>query len=394
MPGAALDREVAGGSLPQPMLSLFDEQFVRSNDLIQEYVARQALAVFVSSGLAAACESEASVQDAMKRAGLRDEIARVPTTWLCEVLAHRGWLQRAPRGDGVPGYRVATPLPHLECQQIADVQEQHDARALPSYRIVALAAELYGPVLRGEISGEEALFCRENVSAWFHYFSNANPLYAVNNAIHAMTVADALADRAGAMLELGAGLGSAAEAVSAMISTDPGLVARLERYCVTDISPQFIRRAKESLAGHARLLPIAFGWLDINEAFGAQGIAPGSYDIVHGVNVLHVAGDMTHTLAEIHRALRDDGLLVITECIRPHAGLPLYVEFVFNLLESFRAPKKLEEWRPNGGFLTPENWTAAFRANGFRDVAMVPDIARIRDSHPDMVVAAITARRA
>ena len=33
-------------------------------------------------------------------------------------------------------------------------------------------------------------------------------------------------------------------------------------------------------------------------------------------------------------------------------------------------------------------------ANGFKDVCMEPDIARMRDSHPDMVVAAITARRA
>ena len=49
MTGAALDREVERGSLPQPMSSLFDAQFIRSNDLIQEYVARQALAVFVSN---------------------------------------------------------------------------------------------------------------------------------------------------------------------------------------------------------------------------------------------------------------------------------------------------------------------------------------------------------
>ena len=76
------------------------------------------------------------------------------------------------------------------------------------------------------------------------------------------------------------------------------------------------------------------------------------------------------------------------------AGMPLYVEFVFNLLESFRSPGTLETWRPNGGFLTPENWTAALQANGFTDVSIVPDIARIRDSNPDMVVAAITARRA
>ena len=393
MPSAALDREVARGFLPQPMLSLFDAQFVRSNDLIQEYVARQALAAFVSTGLARALESEASVDEAVTRACLRDDIARVPTAWLCEMLAHRGWVQRERCTDGVLRYRVVTMLPRLDCGEIAELQEQHDARALPSYRIVALAAELYGPVLRGEISGEEALFSRANLAAWLQYFSNANPLYAVNNAIHAMTVAEALAERGGAMLEIGAGLGSAAEAIFAALASDPALAARLERYRVTDISPQFLRRAKETLVGAAQQLPTEFGWLDINEPFANQGVAPASYAIVHGVNVLHVAADLAQTLGEIRDALYEDGLLVVTECIRPRADMPLYVEFVFNLLESFRSPKKLAAWRPNGGFLTPENWTAALEANGFTDVSMVPDIARMRDSHPDMVVAAITARR-
>ena len=51
-------------------------------------------------------------------------------------------------------------------------------------------------------------------------------------------------------------------------------------------------------------------------------------------------------------------------------------------------------WRPNGGFLTPEQWTGALLANGFRDVRIVPDITGIRDTYPSFVVAAVSAVRA
>jgi hypothetical protein len=73
--------------------------------------------------------------------------------------------------------------------------------------------------------------------------------------------------------------------------------------------------------------------------------------------------------------------------------MPLYVEFVFNLLQSFREPVLVPAWRPNGGFLTPEQWTAALAANGFGDISVYPEIAAIRDAYPQFVVAAVVARR-
>jgi len=88
------------------------------------------------------------------------------------------------------------------------------------------------------------------------------------------------------------------------------------------------------------------------------------------------------------------GALVLSECVRPFPGRPVYIEFLFNLLESFRAPRLVEPWRPSGGFLTPEHWTAALGACGFRDVTVYPDIARIREVCPSFVVAAFAAVRA
>jgi hypothetical protein len=67
---------------------------------------------------------------------------------------------------------------------------------------------------------------------------------------------------------------------------------------------------------------------------------------------------------------------------------------VFNLLDAFREPVLVPGWRPNGGFLTPEQWSGALEANGFRDVRIVPDIAVIRDFYPSFVVAAVVASKA
>ena len=72
----------------------------------------------------------------------------------------------------------------------------------------------------------------------------------------------------------------------------------------------------------------------------------------------------------------------------------MYVEFIFNLLESFRAPVLDPVWRPNGGFLTPEQWSQALTRHGFREVRFLPDVMALRDAYPSFVVSAIVARRA
>jgi SAM-dependent methyltransferase len=372
--------------IPLEILTLLDDVFVRSCDLIEEYVARLAAAAFRSTGLADACAEPATVEEAVARAGLAPTVARVPAAWLVAMLAARGWVERVSGAGDSARFRTARPLPALDPEEILAAQAANDERCLPSYRIAATAAERYPAVLRGELTGEQALFDAEGVVAWSKYFSNANPLYGISNAIGAVAAAHALAERGGAILELGGGLGSGAEALLARL--DPGAAPS---YRFTEISPLFLRRAERALGLRFRDRGLEFAPLDIDRPFG---VAPGGYALVYGVNVLHVARDLAATLAEIRKALAPGGALVISECVRPFSGRPVYVEFPFNLLASFRDPVLVPGWRPNGGFLTPEQWTQALAANGFTDARVYPDIGAIRESLPGFVVAAVTARRA
>ena len=138
---------------------------------------------------------------------------------------------------------------------------------------------------------------------------------------------------------------------------------------------------------------LIFGALDMNRPFGDQGIAPESVAVIYAVNTLHVAHDLDFTLAEVRRALEPGGRLIVSECVRPYPRQAIYAEFIFNLLETFRSPRLHPLYRPNGGFLTPEQWQDAIASAGFVDTRISPDIMRIRQAVPDFFAAAIGATR-
>jgi SAM-dependent methyltransferase len=379
--------------IPGEILPLFNDTFVRSCGLLEEYVARLAAATFRSTGLERACADAVTVDEAIAGAGLVPGIARIPAAWLLAMLDSRGWIERIDAAGRPARYRAPRPSPAPGADEVLAEQTGLDARCLPSYRIVALAAERYPAVLRGEISGEQALFDPEGISAWVKYFSNANPLYAVTNAIGAIAAERALPRGGGAVLELGGGFGSGAEALLARLEAG-GRGAEVSSYRLTELVAMFLRRAERALRARFPGWPLAFGALDINRPFAEGGVAPGSLALVYGANVLHVAHDLAATLGEIRAALAEGGALVLAECVRPFPGRPIYVEFAFNLLGTFRDAVLVPEWRPNGGFLTPEQWAAALAANGFTEIRVFPDIATIRQDIPQFVVAAISARRA
>jgi SAM-dependent methyltransferase len=374
--------------LPDELLPLFDDRFTRSCELFEEYVQRLALQVARATGLDAAAREPGTPAEIAARAGLDPVRAPVTVGWLLATLASGGAAVR-----GVDGcYTVPAALPELDPREVAEAQERHDPSSLPSYRLADLAAALYPSVLHGAAGGEEALFAPDRIGAWLDYFSNDNLIYAISNRIGALAAERALHGDGGQVLELGGGLGSGTAALLERL-TATGRLSALRAYRFTEVAPSFLRRGQRGLTGRFPGVPLAFGRLDMNRPFGEAGVAEGAFTLVYGVNTLHVARDLEFTLAEARRALAPGGALVLSECVRPFPGRPVYVEFLFNLLESFRAPRLVDPWRPNGGFLTPEQWTAGLEACGFRDVSIYPDIARLREVCPAFVVAAITAAR-
>jgi len=384
-----MQRDRFEGLLPAELIPLFDDRFARSCTLFEEYVNRLVLKVVLETGIDAAAREPGTPAAIAARAGLDPARIADVVRWLLVTLTLNGRATRV--GDS--RFQIPAALPDLDPEEETRAQERHDPAALPSYRMAAAVAGLYPGVLRGTESGEAALFAPDRIGAWFDYFSNDNVIYAISNRLGAIAAEQALAEGGGAILELGGGLGSGAAALLERLA-GTGRLGTVPSYRLTEIAPSFLRRAQRRLAGRFPTVPLLYGRLDMDRAFAEAGIEEGACALVYAVNTLHVARDLEFTLGEIRRALAPGGAIVLSECLRPFGDRPIYIEFLFNLLEAFRAHRPADPWRPDGGFLTPERWVTVLAAGGFRDARVYPDIARIREVCPAFVVGAITAVRA
>jgi SAM-dependent methyltransferase len=191
------------------------------------------------------------------------------------------------------------------------------------------------------------------------------------------------------VLELGAGFGSAALALVEALATT-GDLARLESYTLSDIVPAFLRRCERNLEVEHPTLPVSFRKIDINLPLTAQGIARKSIDIVYAVNTIHIATDLEQTLGYILEILKPRGAAVFSECIRPYADLPIYPEFIFNFLSSFREVRLRAKTRPVHGFLTTANWRDSLSLAGFQEIDVVPNVGEIASVYPYFLAAAVS----
>ena len=394
---AALGRDEAArgaaflrGVLPARLIPVFGERFIRSDVLYGEFVCRLVLGVARESGIADALAEPGRLDEVATRAGLQGPHARVPIDWMLRFLAARGAIE-AFGAEPAPRYRVRGALPALDAAAVREEQQQWDPSWMPAYALAETVAADYPAFLHGRMTGEEVLFAPRRLRLWVDYFSNDNGLYAVNNLVGAVAAAEWLPLGETVVLELGAGLASGAVALLEEIEAR-GRLGDVRGYRFTEPVSLFLRRGGETLRARYPTLPgMTAEPLDMNRPFAEQGVPPASVDLVYAVNTLHAAFDLAFTLGEVRRALSPGGRLVIAECVPP--ADPIYAEFVFNLAETFRAPRLDPPHRPHGGFLGPAHWSAAMAAAGLDDVRVLPDVARIRVEVPDWSVAAIGATR-
>jgi len=378
--------------LPPRISAPFTSAFVRSSTLFDEYVDGLVLSVFRAVGLAEAAREPGTADEIVRRAGLEPGRARVPVEWILRRIGRRGILEPS-EGGGATRFRLIGKLPDLDPLAVREEQRHLDPSWLPSYVLAETVAKDYPAFLRGERVGEEILFSPLRLRLWVDFFSNDNGLYAVNNSVGAGAVEEWMPRGPATIVELGGGLGSGATAVLDALRR-AGRWGEISEYRFTELVPAFLRRGQNALQTR---FPDAsflrFASLDMNRPLGEQGVAPGSVSLVYAVNTVHVARDLGFTLREIFQALAPGGRLVISECIRTTSAHVIYVEFIFNLMETFRSPVLNPSYRPNGGFLTPEQWQGALQAAGFVDVRMYPDLRRLRADFPDFCVGAVSARR-
>ncbi len=378
--------------IPDPAVrSLFSREFILCAEHFDRFTIDSVLRLVHTLALEEDLARGVAAEEVVASRGYAPR-AEVPLRWFFDKLADAGYLDASGDARG-KSYRARGPLPPGDPDRAEAAARAVDPRSMPPFAVVRAMVEHVPEFLRGEKTGEDILFAPNRLPLWFDYFSNENLLYAINNRLGAEAVARALPSAHPAtVVEIGGGSGSAALAVAERLARDARL-PRIGRYVFTEIVPTFLRRAERTIRGRYPDLPAEFVRLDMDRDFAGQGVAPGIADVVYAVNTIHIARDLAATLARVRETLKPGGVAVFSECVRPFAGQPIYVEFVFNFLENFTGVATDPRTRPNHGFLTPENWRRALAAAGFEKPEVLPDVEELAKQYDAFFVAAVSARR-
>jgi SAM-dependent methyltransferase len=372
------------GELPD---SLFDQTLYACCELADRYATDLALEIVRALELEPDLERDATVGEMLERHAFQLHF-RPALVALLDRLAWHGEIERS----GEPArYASLRPLRGSDRATLRELGLALDPKMAVALDLLEAAASVYGEVARGEAGGEQLLLAPGRIPLWLGYFANDNPVYALSNRIAARVAANRLPPGGGLrILEVGAGAGSATTALLVELE-HRGRLGDLALYDATEPSVFFRRRGERELRARFPSVPFVFRGLDLDLPFSEQEGA-GGYDLVFGVNVVHVARDLGASLAALRNALVPGGWLIAGECLRLFPGQPVAADLVFQLFRGFTGVQ-VDAVRPNHGFLEPRHWRGALVAAGFTEETIVPDVEGLRDRYPRFFAGALCGRR-
>jgi SAM-dependent methyltransferase len=362
--------------------ALFPYRFLAVNEAFARLVDATAHGILDTIG---ALPTHAGISVAQAKRALSIPWRRtIPLTFLYERLTDSRVLE-SEGGKYYPGEARASDFAAV-ADELA-VREPGAAVAVDILRTLVDEAKRF---FAGDATGDEILFAPDKLPLWLKYFSNDNPLYAINNTVGAEALARLVPADGGPfeILEIGGGCGSAAE--YALHKLGPAVT----RYRFTEVAETFARIGDKVVAAAASPSTVVeTARLDMTQSWADQGVEPGTFDAVYSVNCFHVAPDLDFVIGEAVKALKPGGTVVVSECVRPtKLARPIHAEIIFDFLDSFTDVATDPVKRPTHGFLTPAAWRATFETAGLGEVTILPDVDAIAERYPDFVVGAVLAR--
>lgn len=351
---------------------IFTETHYKLFEFANLYVTYLIFNIFKRSGIMERVESIfVTVDEIIEAFDLEPRSSFIPLTWMLEFLSEQGYIVKKIDDDQRICYKMSKKIPFCDIDGIEKSLLAISKDFLPSCELLRKVAQGYPDFFRGRKSGFDILFTDDKMSRWNQYFSNENSGYAMYNTFGAYGVSHWFPNKKGLVaLELGCGTGSATGALLNHLNKC-NFARHIQSYILSDISLTFVKMAKEIIDKHITSVPpLVLKRLDINRSFVKQGIDYNSIDIIYGVNVLHVAKNLSFTLKEISHSLQKNGIVVLSECVRTKENSLFFKEFIFNMLNNYTSVKT-DSLRPTRGFLSPKHWKNIFEKTRFTNIDMI-----------------------
>jgi acyl transferase domain-containing protein/non-ribosomal peptide synthetase component F/SAM-dependent methyltransferase len=161
------------------------------------------------------------------------------------------------------------------------------------------------------------------------------------------------------MLEIGAGTGGTSATVLRQLAPWAQYIAD---YSYTDLSQAFLQHAKQHYQAQSPYLSTRL--FNVEMPLRAQGVEPGSYDVVIAANVLHATRDIRQTLRNAKALLKRQGVLLLNEL----TDSSVFTHLSFGLLQGWWLYRDAPLRAPGSPALRPATWARVLQAEGFAPV--------------------------
>jgi SAM-dependent methyltransferase len=286
--------------------------------------------------------------------------------WL-RVLADRKVIER--EGEGFRGTPLVDPVSVDRAWDTAAAAWQRGLGAPEFVAYLRRNAECLPQLMTGEQQAALLLFPEGRTEVADAVYGDTVTARYLNTAV-ASAVRSLAAVRNTArplrVVEVGAGTGATTAAVAAAL-TEGGRRTPPVDYLFTDVSHFFVAAAKERYARHRW---IRHGLYDIDRDPAAQGLDPGSADVVIAAGVLNNARDTDATVRSLVGLLAPGGWLLITEPTREHLEILASQAFMMTAAEDARRTSDTT-------FLSRRQWLDVLAGAGVGQVVTAPD-----ENHP------------
>lgn len=169
-------------------------------------------------------------------------------------------------------------------------------------------------VLRGTYDPMQLVFAEGSVNETEQIYEKSPVCRYFNEATGELIrrAVSAITGRTAKILEIGAGTGATTASVL------PALAGQIVDYTFTDLSPVFLKKAREKFRSFSG---VRYELFNVERDPAIQGFDNGSYDIILAANVLHATASLRETVAHARQLLRPGGMLMIIEGSRPDRWL-------------------------------------------------------------------------
>jgi len=322
---------------------------------------------FIRLGLLKYKGEKCSADELMKKLGIKDSYRRFFTQTL-KILEEAGYI--AIEENKVCVADVGDDGVDVELEKGMELLKKSYPDTQAHLRLLCTCMDKYPEILKGEIQGTEVIFKGSDMELVEGIYRGNNISDHYNRVVSWILVSylkNYLILKENSpkvkILEVGAGTGGTTASIIKSIKEFKERIS----YDYTDISIGFVKYGEKNFSKENPYMD--FKVLNIESDPVSQRFDHGEYNIVIATNVLHATQDISNTLKNIKRLLKNNGCIVINEATSYNPVATL----TFGLLDGWWLYRDEENRIPGSPLLSLEKWKELLEAEGFKNVAFFGD---------------------